>query len=272
MSKSGLAWAAVCAALAVCFLWQEFTLWSAVREKERARADLSQQVEQLKAELQHVPAPAPAPAVRTEEPLRREKEEIERLTQEVADKEEALSKARDDLAALRAKASDLENTALTLRSQMAVQSQQSEQKLAAAESAHNQQVIGLQKSIERIQAALTKEKQRSAGLEMINSSLEAKLAAPAKPGRTELIAEFRELTERRESYLRSLASRYHEVTSQYRSMSGAIAGRQDQQSAPWNSAELSRIQSAISSADEDLRRLDELNNQAVQLEKKLRKP
>jgi chromosome segregation ATPase len=272
MSKSGLAWAAVCAALAVCLLWQEITLRGALHGQERANAALTRQVAQLKSGVQHPPVPAAAAAVRPRTPPAQDQEKTREMAQAMADKYEAISKAQDDLAAVRAKAGDLENTLLTLRSQIAVQGQQSDQKLAVAEAAYNQRVSDLQNSIEQIQATLTQEKQKTAGLETANASLEAKLATPAKPARTEIIAEFRELTERRESYLRSLASRYHEITSQYRSMSGALAGRQDQQSAPWNSAELSRIQSAISSADEDLRRLDELNNQAAQLEKKLAKP
>jgi len=50
-----------------------------------------------------------------------------------------------------------------------------------------------------------------------------------------------------------------------------MAGRQDQQITPWNSAEVSRIESAISSAEDDLRQLDALNAQASLLEKKLAK-
>ena len=272
MSKSGLAWAAVCAALAVCFVWQEMTLRGALREKEHAHAALTRQIAQLKSGLQRPPAPAAPAAARPQQgPSARELEEAHKLAQALADKDAALSKAQDDLAAVRAKAGDLENTVLTLQSQVASQSQQYEQKLAAAEAAYGQRVSDLQRSLEHIQASLAKEKQKTTGLQSANSALEAKLAAPAKPARTELMADFRELTERRESYLRTLVSRYHEITSQYRSLSGALAGRQDQQIAPWNSAELSRIQSAISSADEDLRRLDELNTQAALLEKKLAK-
>lgn len=273
MSKSGLAWAAVCAALAICFVWQEMTLRGALHEKERAHAALTRQIAQLTSELQRAPAPAAAAVARPQQgPSARELEETRKMAQAMADKDAALSKTQDELAAVRAKAGELENTVLTLRSQIASQSQQSEQKLAAAEAAYSQRVAELQRSLERIQANLAKETQKTAGLQSANTALEAKLAAPAKPARTELMADFRELTERRESYLRTLVSRYHEITSQYRSLSGALAGRQDQQIAPWNSAELSRIQSAISSADEDLRRLDELNTQAALLEKKLAKP
>lgn len=272
MSKSGLAWVAVCAALAVCLLWQEIILRGALHGQERASAALARQVAQLKSGLQRPPVPAAVAVAPPRTPPAQDLDKTREMAQAMADKDEVLSKAQDDLAAVRAKAGELENTVLTLRGQIAVQGQQSDQKLAAAEAEYNQRVSDLQRSAEQIQATLAQEKQKTAGLETANAALEAKLATPAKPARAELMDDFRDLTEQREAYLKTLVSRYHEITSQYRSLSGALAGRQDQQSAPWNSAELSRIQSAISSADEDLRRLDELNNKAALLDKKLRKP
>jgi len=272
MSKSGLAWAAVCAALAVCLLWQEITLRSALHGKERANAALTRQVAELKAGASRPSAPAATPAIRPQKSPDRESEEVRKMAQALADKDEALSKAQNDLAAARALAGDLENTVLTLQSQSAAQGQQSEQKLSVAEASYRQRIADLQNTIDRMQASLDQEKQKTAELQTDKAALQAKLAAPAKPAHTELMGQFRDLTEQREGYLKTLASRYHEITSQYRSLSGALAGRQDQQSAPWNSAELSRIQSAISSADEDLRRLDELNSKAALLEKKLGKP
>jgi chromosome segregation ATPase len=272
MSKSGLAWAAVCAALAVGLLWQGITLRSALRGKEYANAALTRQVAQLKAAAPRPSFPAAAEAVRPQRSPDHESGEVRKMAQALADKDEALSKVQNDLVAARAQAGDLENTVLTLQSQSAAQSQQSEQKLSAAEASYRQRIADLQDSIDRIQASLAHEKQKTTELQTDKELLVAKLAAPAKPAHTELMAQFRDLTEQREGYLKTLASRYREITSQYRSLSGALAGRQDQQSAPWNSAELSRIQSAISSADEDLRRLDELNSKAALLEKKLGKP
>lgn len=271
MSKSGLAWAVVCAALAVCFVWQEITLRGALREKESANAALTRQVAQQKGGAVRQQTAA-AVAARPPAPRAREVERTREMEQAIANKEQALSDAQNDLAVVRAKANDLENTVLTLQNQIAVQSQQDEQKFAAAEAAANERISDLQHSMDQIRASLAQEKEKTDELQSTNAALEAKLAAPAKPARAELMADFRELTERREEYLRSLVSRYHQITSQYRSLSGALAGREDQQSAPWSSAELSRIQSAISSADEDLRHLDELNNRAALLEKKLRKP
>jgi hypothetical protein len=55
-------------------------------------------------------------------------------------------------------------------------------------------------------------------------------------------------------------------------MSGMLGSTRDSNStSPFSDAALTRIQSAVSAADDDLRQLTELNDQARQLEKKLAK-
>ena len=66
--------------------------------------------------------------------------------------------------------------------------------------------------------------------------------------------------------------RYRDITSQFRAMSGMLGSSRDSNtSSPFTDAALTRIQSAVTSADDDLRQLGELNAQARQLEKKLAK-
>jgi len=52
-------------------------------------------------------------------------------------------------------------------------------------------------------------------------------------------------------------------------MSGMLDSSREPNSSPLSDAALTRIQNAVSLADDDLRQLSELNAQARQLEKKL---
>lgn len=98
------------------------------------------------------------------------------------------------------------------------------------------------------------------------SSSAAKLAES-----TRLLATLQDLNRRREGYIASILRRYRDLTEQFRAMSGVIASSRDQNSSALGESGLTRIQSAISQADDDLRQLNDLNARASQVEKKLAK-
>ena len=62
------------------------------------------------------------------------------------------------------------------------------------------------------------------------------------------------------------------MTEKFRAMSGVLASSRDQNSGALSESGLTRIQSAISQSDDDLRQLNDLNARALQVEKKLAKP
>ena len=261
--------AALVAIIAVVFIWQTVSLRSTVRRLEQENRTLANQLQKLKS--QPAPAPrvvtAPAPVSPPERP-----EPSPADLRALAQKNEAISKLQDDLAAARAQIGDLQNSVLTLKGQNSSLDQQAREKLAAAAANCNQRLADAAHSLDAIQGDLTTEKSKAAELVEANRALRAQAAAP-KPVRptSDLAAQLRDITLRRESYLRGVLRRSRHISAQYRSFSGAMAGRQDQQITPWNSAEVSRIESAISSAEDDLRQLDALNAQASLLEKKLAK-
>jgi hypothetical protein len=136
----------------------------------------------------------------------------------------------------------------------------------------NQTLVDADHSLELMHNNLKEEKAKTSELESSNATLKAQIGVAANSPRTaELLAQLNEITRRRESCIREITSRYRDVTSQYQSLTGALAGRQNQQIALWNSAELSRIQSAINSEEDNLRRLDELNAQTALVERRLSK-
>jgi DNA repair exonuclease SbcCD ATPase subunit len=84
----------------------------------------------------------------------------------------------------------------------------------------------------------------------------------------QLAAELQGIHQRREVYLNSILRRYKQITEQYRSMSGVLqAQRTDAPAA--GSADLARIQDSIAMAEEDLRQLNNLNAQALLIQKKM---
>jgi chromosome segregation ATPase len=126
----------------------------------------------------------------------------------------------------------------------------------------------LKQELDSAQAESEASRQRSAALEAENAKLRSgaseSSARAAELGR--VLANLEDVGRRRDSYLTSLQRRYRDITSQLRGMSGMLASSPN--SGTLNE-ELTRIQNAISQADDDLRQLSELNAQARQLEKKL---
>lgn len=84
----------------------------------------------------------------------------------------------------------------------------------------------------------------------------------------QLAADLQDIHKRREVYLNGILRRYRQITEQYRSLSGVMqAQRTDAPAA--GSADLARIQDSIAMAEEDLRQLNNLNAQALLIQKKM---
>jgi len=136
------------------------------------------------------------------------------------------------------------------------------------------QLNALKQDLESTQAELQGSRQRLTALEADNAKLKADASAgtahAAELGRT--VADLEDLDGRREALITSIMRRYREITSQFQAMSGMVGSSRDSNSAsPFSDAALTRIRDAVSSANDELRQLNELNDQARQLEKKLAK-
>jgi chromosome segregation ATPase len=82
-----------------------------------------------------------------------------------------------------------------------------------------------------------------------------------------MLRELEEINRRRETYFTSILRRYKEVTEQYRALATRLESARDNVAPP--GPELSRIQAAVASAEEDLRQLATLNAQAARIQQKL---
>jgi chromosome segregation ATPase len=133
-------------------------------------------------------------------------------------------------------------------------------------------VDALQTELNSAQADIQSSRQRIAGLEKSNAKLQADSSTRSTrvAEREHILTSLQELDRRRESYLTSIADRYRNITSQFRTMSGMLdSNRGPGSTSAFSGAALDLIQNALSQSDDDLQHLGDLNAKAFQLEKKL---
>jgi chromosome segregation ATPase len=168
-----------------------------------------------------------------------------------------------------------------LQAQLTNSSEEREKALASANERHQKeqadfesQLDALKQDLESAQAELQASRQRLAALDADNAKLKSdnSVASARAAEFTRVVAQLQDLDSRRDVYLTSIMRRYRDITSQFRAMSGMLGSSRDSNpTSPFSDAALTRIQSAVSSAEDDLRQLTELNAQARQLEQKLAK-
>ena len=127
------------------------------------------------------------------------------------------------------------------------------------------------KSLTRRLAESQIARQRAAALETDNAKLKTDAAAVTTRASDvgHIIAGLQDLEHRRDVYLTSILRRYRDITGEFRAMSGMLDTSHDPGSNACSGAVLSRIQNAVSSAEDDMRQLSELNARAQKLEKQL---
>ena len=271
VSKTGLASAVVSIGLVAGLLWQTASMRAELQRLRQEKKALTDQVARLASQQRSVPAPTVPRRVTSDSGSALPKPDPASI-RSLEEKDELIAALRQEIASAKAAESDLQTSLHSLQSQTALRDQQAQDQLAAEQARHKQGLADAEHSLELAQNSLKQEKARTGELESSNAALKAQMGVAAKSAQAvDLMAQLSEITRQRESCIREIASRYRDITSQYSSLTGALEGRQNQQIAPWNSAELSRIQSAITSGEEDLRRLDELNARAALVEKKLAK-
>ncbi len=196
------------------------------------------------------------------------------------DSRAALAQRNATIELLNRTLSEAQANNMVLQAQLVSSGEERDKALASLEERRQKEEADLQSQIDNMkqdlestQAELQASRQRLSALETEN----AKLRADSSTGTARaadvarVITSLQDLDSRRDAYLTSIMRRYRDVTSQFRAISGMLGSSRDSNSSPFTDAALSRIQNAISAADDDLRQLSELNAQARQLEKKLGK-
>jgi len=193
----------------------------------------------------------------------------------------ALAKRNATIEQLRRELGEARAQVKELQTQLSNANDEREKALASADEFHQKekadwqsQLDAAKQDLEAAQAGLQASRQRVAALEADNAKLKADNSAGAAHNAdvAQVLAELQDLDNRREAYMTSIMRRYRDITSQFRAMSGMLGSTRDSTStSPFSDSALTRVQSAVSAADDDLRQLTQLNDQARQLEKKLAK-
>ncbi|MBM3796721.1 MAG: hypothetical protein FJW31_22300 [Acidobacteria bacterium] len=216
-------------------------------------------------------APAPAAVERREAPVARQtaaaplddavtRTELVRLLDEKNAKINAAEAAQREL---RERVSELETKLSSV-------TRETEQ-LSAAQSEVKGQLESARRMAESLDVQNKKREERLAQVEVANQDLRKR--GEEHPQRlaklSELATQMDDLTRRRETCLSNVLRRYREATDLFRTMALRLDNPRDGVNAPPASNELSRIQQAITAADEDVRQLQALNAQAARIQKEL---
>jgi hypothetical protein len=230
---------------------------------------LEREIRQLRAapSVQTPPAPAPEEAA---EPRKKDAESPASLEALRADYEGRLAALQEELkqAVTGADKHDLRAQELEAR----LQEQLAENKrLAASERGVSEDLSRANRIVNALEAELKAKNERLVQLEVANSKLKDDQGADAQRANelAKLAQELQDVHRRREVYLTSLLRRYREVTDQYRALSAVIDNRRETDVAAVSSSDIARIQQAISMAEDDLRQVNSLNAQALQIQRRL---
>jgi len=192
----------------------------------------------------------------------------------------ALAKHHATVERLNRELSEAQANIMGLQAQLSNSREESDKALASANERHQKeqedwqsQLDALKQELESAQADSQASRQRLAALEADNAKLKSdNSTASARAAETaRVVASLQDLDSRREAYLTSIMRRYRDITGQFRAMIGMLNSSHESGSSALSDASLTRIENAVSLADDDLRQLTELNAQARQLEKKLAK-
>lgn len=142
-------------------------------------------------------------------------------------------------------------------------------RLTASESGVREDFESTRRVVQAMEAELKTKNERVSQLEANLRHTRDDLASLQKKFGTsgETANDLMELNRRRESLLNTLQRRYRELTDQLRALAVRLDTQRDNPAAA--APDISRIQTAVQSAEDDLRQLTSLNTQAQRLTQKL---
>jgi DNA repair exonuclease SbcCD ATPase subunit len=192
---------------------------------------------------------------------------------EVAKREAAIERLDRELAEAYATIADLQSRLSDASDQNSKALAGAEERLQKQQADSQAQIQDLQKKLDDALADFQIARQRVAAVEADNAKLHAEVATDTGHATefSRTVASLEDLNRRREVYLTSIQRRYRDITGEFRAMSSMLDTSHDPNSNVCSGAVLSRIQNAVTSADDDLRQLNELDARALKLEKQLQK-
>jgi chromosome segregation ATPase len=191
----------------------------------------------------------------------------------IAKREAVITRLDRELAETRATVADLQTQLSDSHDQNAKVLASVEDRLQKQQADAQAQLEDSQKKLDAAVAESDIAHQRLEALEADNAKLKTDASAVNTRAAdvAHIIANLQDLESRRDVYLTSILRRYRDITGEFRAMSGMLDTNRDPNSGACSGAVLSRIQSAVNSAEDDMRQLNELNARSQKLEKQLLK-
>jgi chromosome segregation ATPase len=191
----------------------------------------------------------------------------------IAKREQVIARLDRELAESRSTVTNLQTQLSASNDQIAKAAASAEERLQKQQADSKAQLDDLQKKLEAARAELDIIHQRLAVVEADNSQMKTDSTASAARAAdvARIISSLQDMDRRREVYLTSILRRYRDITGEFRAMTGMLDTGRDANAGACDGAALSRIQSAVTSAEDDLRQVSELDARSLKLEKQLLK-
>jgi chromosome segregation ATPase len=226
-------------------------------------------VDQLAAENDNLRRQLGMPPVRLGDggQLLREHRQLEQATAARLEAARMLEKLEEGLAAANSKASTLEARNRELESGIEKLNAES-QRLLASEADLKERLAGTKRVVEAMQAEVKGRADRITQLDIESRTLreENRKFSERFSQASNLTRDLDDINRSRDALLNQVQRRYRDLTDQFR----MVAGRSDREGLGSGGGDLSRLQHAISLAEEDLRQLNALNSQATRLQQRSR--
>jgi chromosome segregation ATPase len=238
---------------------------ASIEQLTRDNQSLRDRVAQLERELQAVRLPhpesrAPVDPVRRTAPAAGEEARLETV-RALAQTQARLQAATAALAELREKTTELEADVARL--------DEENRKLQSAGEDTRENLASARRIVGAMEAELKSKSERIAQMEAAARKPREESAAGAQKLRqwSALASELEDINRRRENTLTQLQRRYRDLTDLYRALAVRLDNQRDNP-APLT-PDLSRIQSTVQSAEDDLRQIVSLNTQAARAAQRL---
>jgi hypothetical protein len=191
----------------------------------------------------------------------------------LAKREAVIERLDHDLAESHATITNLQAQLSTANDQSAKAQASADARLQKQQTDYQAQLDDLQKKLDAALAASDIARQRAAVLEADNAQLKTDTSAVSTRAAdlARIVSSLQDLDHRRDVYLTSILRRYRDITDEFRAMTGIMDTSHDPSSSACSGAALSRIQSAVTSAEDDMRQLSDLSARSQKLQKQLQK-
>lgn len=192
---------------------------------------------------------------------------------EISKREATIERLDRDLAQSRTTITDLQEKLSTANDQNAKAQASADVRLQQQQADSQAQLEELQKKLDAAQSASEIARQRATVLEADNAQLKSDTSAVSTRAAdvARIVSSLQDLERRRDVYLTSILRRYRDITDEFNAMSSMMNTSHDPGSSPCGGTALSRIQSAVTSAEDDMRQLSELSARTQKLDKQLMK-